>query len=235
MNTLVTYIKDLTERVKANIQIKKGNLYLDVYLIDEFFKLVNKNWMYLCYPEVLPSYLVLQKIVVDDILLNIIVNGERGNLYNSMMTYNASCTEEDLHYFYNIPYGGDGDVEHLCIHTGWGNGTSDLDAGKIVDILAEESDGWPINISAGPKFEVKDYKNLNSAKAHFKEEAETPTYHDADYVFIHIIEGDTFYLAENKKTAYWYQLPEAKKMLRHRRQVKIWINKDTGILGVIFR
>lgn len=234
MNTLINYIKDLTERVKANIQIKEGNLYLDVYLIDEFFKLVNKNWKYLCYPEVLPTYMTLQKIIVDDILLNIIVDGESGNLYNSMMTYNATCTEEDLHDFYGIPYGGKGELEHLNTHTGWGNGTSDLATEEPIKISAVEPDGWPITLTVGTKFEVKDYLNLSSARTWFEQDAETPTYHDANYVFIHIIEGDTFYLAENKKTATWYSLPATKDIVHHRRQVILWL-KDDGILGVKFR
>jgi len=233
MNTLINYIKDLTERVKANIQIKKGNLYLDVYLIDEFFKLVNKNWRYLCYPEVLPTYMTLQKIIVDDILLNIIVDGKSGDLYNSMMTYNATCTEEDLHEFYDIPYGGEGELEHLNIHTGRGNGTSDLATKEPIKISAVEPDGWPITLTVGTKFEVKDYLNLSSARTWFEQDAETSTYHDANYVFIHIIEGDTFYLAENKKTATWYSLPATKDIVHHRRQVILWL-KDDGILGVKF-
>lgn len=233
MSMLVDYIKDLTVRVQNNIQIRNSNLYLDVYLIDEFFKLVNRNWKSLRDPEILPTYMALQKIIVDDILLNIIVGGESGNLYNSMMTYNATCTEEDLHKFYKIPYGGEGEIEHLCIHTGWGSGTSDLATEGLIEIPVVKPDGLPITLTAGTKFEVKDYLNLDSAHTYFKQDAETSTYHDANYAFIHLIEGDTFYLAENKKTALWYSLPAAKDMVHHRRQVILWL-KD-GILGVKFR
>ena len=234
MQDLLFKIEDLTKRVKNNLQTINGNLYLDVYLIDEFFQLVNKNWKQIRHPQVASQYLDLQKIIVNDVLLNIIVNRVKGNLYNSMMTYNATCTEENLHRFYSIPYGGDGELEHLCIHTGYGNNTSDLDAGGVKQFLAVDENGVVISVEAGPKFEVKDYKDILSAEQHFKREAETSVYHDATHVFIHILETNTFYLTENRKTAKWYQLAETNVMTQYRRQVKIWISDD-GFLGVKFR
>ena len=151
-----------------------------------------------------------------------------------MMTYNASCTEENLHYFYNIPYGGDGEMEHLCIHTGWGNGTADLNAGKLLYLLAVDENGQVDYVEVGPKFEVKDYKDILSAEKYFKKDAETSVYHDATHVFIHILDTNTYYIAENRKTSKWYQLAETNAMKQYRRQVIIWVGDD-GFLGVKFR
>ena len=231
---IVDVIKDLTNRVQANLQIIKGNLYLNVYLIDEFFRFVNRNWKLIKDPEIAPHYLKLQHIILDDVLLNIIVGGESRNLYNSMMVYNATCTEEDLHYFYNIPYGGDGELEHLFIHTGYGNGTSDLNAGQFIYIMAKDNNDQKDYVEVGPKIEVKDYKNLASAQKCFEQDAETPVYHDANHVFIHVLDTNTYYIAENRKTSNWYQLAEATNIKQYRRQVKLWLNND-GFLGVRFR
>jgi hypothetical protein len=226
MTQLINKIQDLTARVKANCQTINGNLYLDNYLIDEYFNLVATNWQYLKQPTVRQPYLELQNIVLDTVLLNIIVNRQKGILYNSMMTYNASCTEEDLHRFYNIPYGGDGDIEHLCTHTGWGNGTSDLDAGQVLYILVTDELGQKEYVEVGPKFEVKDYKDMTSARSYFEKDAETPVYHDANHVFIHILDSNTYYIAENKKTSKWYLLADTHTMKHYRRQIKLWVDAD---------
>jgi len=115
------------------------------------------------------------------------------------MTYNATCTEEDLHYLFNIPYGGKGEIEHLDIHTGYGNGVSDLKSEELI-ILKVSNEFGDINyVQAGPNFEVKDYKNKDSAKDYFEKQAETSVYHDSNNVFIHIIDNDTYYIAANKK------------------------------------
>jgi hypothetical protein len=234
MKNLINKIEDLTARVRSNLKTVNGNLYLDVYLIDEFFKLVNSNWQTIRKPEVAPSYLELQHIIVDEVLLKIIVDGKSGSLYNSMMTYNASCTEENLHYFYNIPYGGDGELEHLCTHTGYGKGTSDLDAGTLISLLIINQDGYVDSVKAGPKFEVKDYKDYESAQKYFKQGAGTSVYHDATHVFIHLLDTDMYYIAANKKTSNWYQLAETRTIKKYRRQVKLWLG-DNGFLGVRFR
>jgi hypothetical protein len=234
MVLLINKIQDLTMRVKTNFQTINGNLYLDNYLIDEYFNLVATNWQYLKTPEVRQPYLELQALILDKILLNIIVNRQKGNLYNSMMTYNASCTEEDLHYFYNISYGGDGEIEHLCTHTGWGNGTSDLDAKRVLYILATDGAGRKEYLEVGPKFEVKDYKDFSSAKKHFEEDAETSVYHDANHVFIHVLNTNTYYIAENRKTSNWYLLADTEGMKHYRRQVILWLDNE-GFLGVKFR
>lgn len=231
---IIDIIKDLTKRIQANLQTIKGNLYLDVYLIDEFFRFVNANWKLIRDPEIAPHYLKLQQIILNDVLLNIIVGGESGNLYNSTMTYNATCTEENLHCFYDIPYGGDGDIEHLCIHTGWGNGTSDLNAGKLIYLLAKDNNNQVDYVEVGPKLEVKDYKDFSSAQKYFKQDAETSVYHDANHVFIHVLDTNTYYIAENRKTSKWYQLAETANIKQYRRQVKLWLNDD-GFLGVRFR
>ncbi len=231
---IVDVIKDLTNRVQANLCTINGNLYLDVYLIDEFFRLVAANWRIIKDPEIAPHYLKLQQIILNDVLLNIIVGREIGNLYNSMMTYNANCTEEDLHKFYNIPYGGDGEVEHLCVHTGYGNGTADLNAGQELDFVVSDSTGRVDHIKAGPRFEVKDYKSMKSAKKYFWQDAETSVYHDATHAFIHILDTNEYYLAANKKTSNWFQLVDTDKMPHYRQQVKLWIAND-GFLGVCFR
>ena len=231
---IVDVIKDLTNRVQANLQTINGNLYLDVYLIDEFFRFVNTNWMFIKYPEIAPHYLKLQQIILNDVLLNIIVGYESGNLYNSMMTYNANCTEEDLHKFYNIPYGGDGELEHLCVHTGYGNGTADLNAGRELYFTVSDNTGRIDYIKAGPRFEVKDYKNMESAKEYFVKDAETSVYHDATHVFIHVLDTNEYYLAANKKTSNWFQLVDTDAMPHYRSQVKLWLTED-GFLGVRFR
>lgn len=231
---IVNVIKDLTDRVQANLQTIKGNLYLDAYLVDEFFRFVNTNWRRIKDPEIAPHYLKLQQIVLNDVLLNIIVGRESGNLYNSMMTYNANCTEEDLHKFYNIPYGGDGEVEHLCVHTGYGNGTADLHAGQELSFTVSDNTGRVDSIKAGPKFEVKDYKNMESAKKYFMQDAETSVYHDATHVFIHVLDTNEYYLAANKKTSNWFKLEDTDKMPHYRSQVKLWLSDD-GFLGVRFR
>jgi hypothetical protein len=150
-----------------------------------------------------------------------------------MMTYNASCTEEDLHYFYKIPYGGDGELEHLCTHTGWGNGTADLNAGNEIYLLVTDNEVKE-KVRAGPRFEVKDYKDLSSANYYFEKDAETPVYHDATHVFIHVLDTNTYYIAENKKTSNWLYLADTDTMIHYRRQVKLWLD-DEGFLGVKFR
>jgi hypothetical protein len=231
---MIDVIKDLTNKVQSNLRTINGNLYLDVYLIDEFFRFVNANWKYIKDPQIAPYYLKLQRIIINDVLLNIIVGGVCGNLYNSMMTYNATCTEENLHYFYKIPYGGDGEVEHLCIHTGFGNGTSDLNAGKLIRLLAKNDCNQVDYVEVGPKLEVKDYKNFSSAQKHFEQDAETSVYHDANHVFIHVLDTNTYYIAENRKTSKWYQLAAEDNIKQYRRQVKLWLDDD-GFLGVRFR
>lgn len=232
--TLLEHIKDLTERVRNNLKNINGNLYLDVYLEDEFFHLVNDNWYNLKNEAIAPSYLELQKIIIDDIFLKIIVDNKSGNLYNSMMTYNASCTEEDLHYFYNIPYGGEGELEHLCTHTGYGNNVSDLDAGKVLTLMAIDSFENPGYVDVGPKFEVKDYKDLESAKSHIQKDAETSKFHDSVHVFVHIVDTNDYYITANKKATKFYKLAGTSQIKHHRQQVKLWLNDD-GFLGVKFR
>ena len=151
-----------------------------------------------------------------------------------MMTYNAGCTEEDLHYVYTIAYGGDGEIEHLCIHTGYGNGTSDLNAGELRTFTVTDAIGNSGPIQAGPRFEVKDYKDIESAQYYFKQDAETSTYHDSNHVFIHLLDTDSYYLAANKKTSRWFHLADSDKIPHKRRQVKLWLDAD-GFLGVKFR
>lgn len=233
MLALVNKIQNLTARVQNNIQEINGNLYLDNYLINEYFELVEANWRYLKTPEVRTDYLKLQDIILKEILLEIIVNRQKGNLYNSMMTYNASCTEEDIHYFFKIPYGGDGELEHLCTHTGWGNGTADLNAGSEIDLLVVDN-GVKEKVRVGPKFEVKDYKDLKSATYYFEKDAETEVYHDATHVFIHVLDTNTYFIAKNKKTSNWLYLADIDTMKHYRRQVKLWLD-DEGFLGVKFR
>ena len=234
MQALILQLTNLTSRIKSNIKIINGNKYLDVYLIDEFFRFTNTNWKEIRNDLVKPYFLELQKIIVDEILLEIIVGGQKGSLYNSMMTYNATCTEEDIHRFYGIPYGGNGDVEHLCIHTGYGNGTSDLDSGCQLRFLVIDNAGNRDFVTAGPKFEVKDYQDFNSAQYYFKKDAETTVYHDSTHVFLHILDADTYYIAENKKTSKWYQLEEANAIVHYRKQVKLWLDPE-GLLCVQFR
>ena len=235
MQTLIDQLINLTDRVKKDIKIINGNKYLNVYLIDEFFKFTAINWKEIRVEPLKTYFLNLQKIIIDEILLKIIVNKQKGNLYNSMMTYNATCTEEDLHYFYGIPYGGDGEIEHLCIHTGYGNGTSDLDSGCQIRLLALDDEGNRDYVTIGPKLEVKDYKDKSSAKFHFEQEAETTVYHDSNHIFIHILDSDTYCIAANKKTSKWYHLEEANNIKHYRKQVKsLWICTD-GLLGVKFR
>ena len=233
MLALVYKIQDLTARVQHNIRSINGNLYLDNYLINEYFELVAANWQYLKAPEVRTDYLKLQDIVLNKILLEIIVNKQKGNLYNSMMTYNASCTEEDIHYFCKIPYGGDGELEHLSTHTGWGNGTADLNAGGEISLLVVDN-GVKKEVRVGPKFEVKDYKDLSSANYYFEKDAETNVYHDATHVFIHVLDTNTYFIAQNKKTSNWLYLADTGAMKHYRRQVKLWLD-DEGFLGVKFR
>jgi hypothetical protein len=229
---LLNKVIDLTNRVRNNLQKIQGELYLDVYLFNEFFELVAENWRQLKSAEIAPKYFELQKIMLD-ILLNIEVNGQRGSLYNSMMTYNATCTEENLHYFYGIPYGGNGELEHLCIHTGRGNNTSDLDAKAIIQLPILTKNG-PAIISAGTKFEVKDYKDFKSAREHFVQEAGTTVYHDANNVFIHLIDTTDYFIADNRKDAAWFLLANTQLIKRYRRQVILWM-QDDGFLGVKFR
>ena len=232
--TLLDQIKDLTERVKNNLKNINGNLYLDVYLEDEFFHLVNDNWYNLKDTEIAISYLELQKIILNDVLLNIIVDNQSNNLYNSMMTYNASCTEEDLHYFYSIPFGGDGETEHLCTHTGYGNNTSDLDAGQVIRLPATDNFHNPGFVDVGPKFEVKDYKDLDSAKSYIQKDAETSKFHDSNHVFVHIIDTNDYYITANKKATKFYKLAGTSQIKHYRQQVKLWLDED-GFLGVKFR
>lgn len=229
---LLKVIEDLTDRVRADIKTIDNKTYLDAHLIDEFFRLVTDNWQVLKTPEIAPTYLKLQNLVVG-VLLGIIVNRESGNIYNSMMTYNAGCTEETLHYFFNIPFGGDGELEHLHIHTGWGNGTSDFDAGRPVYIRIKGANSEKY-VVIGPKIEVKDYRDLTSAEKYFEQDAETSVYHDSNHVFLHIMDTDTYYVAENRKTSNWLLLADSGKIKLVRRQVKLWIDDD-GFLGVRFR
>jgi hypothetical protein len=228
-----TNIQDLTAKIKANLQTIKGNTYLDNYLIDEFFHFVYDNQLLIRDSKVAPYYLELQHLVLDAVLLQIIVGNQSGVLYNSTMTYNASCTEEDIQKFYNIPYGGDGEIEHLCTHTGYGNGTSDLDAGRLIEVAVTDGQVQK-NVVVGPKFEVKDYKNLESANYYFEKGAETSTYHDATHVFIHILDTNTYFIAENRKTSNWLRLANTDTMKHYRQQVILWLDKD-GFLGVKFR
>lgn len=229
---LLSKIKDLTERVKANIRMFDNEYYLDVYLVRDYFNLVAENPQAIRSPYIAPDYLALQKIMLD-ILYNIEVNNERYNLYNSAMVYNASCTEEDLHYFLNIPYGGKGDIEHLCIHTGKGNNTSDFDAKQQIQ-LAVKSGLAQETVFVGPKIEVKDYKDLKSAKEHFVAEAETTKYHDANHAFIHLIDTNIYFIAANKKDADWFVLANTSNIKHYRKQVILWMGED-GFLNVKFR
>lgn len=229
---LLNKVIDLTNRIRNNLQTIQGERYLDVYLVNEFFELVAENWRALKSAEISPKYFELQEIILD-ILLNIEVKGQRGDLYNSMMTYNATCTEEDLHYFYNIPYGGQGELEHLCLHTGRGNNTSDLDAKAIIQLPVLTINGRE-NTAAGPKFEVKDYKDFKSAREHFVQEAGTTVYHDANDVFIHLIDSPDYFIAANRKNAGWFLLANTQAIKHYRRQVILWM-QDDGFLGVKFR
>ena len=231
---LLDYIKDLTDRVRKDLRVINGNLTLDNYLIDEFFHLVNDNWRDLRKPENATDYLELQDIVLNKILLEIIVDKTKGNLYNSTMTYNASCTEEDLHYFYKIPYGGYGEDEHLRTHTGYGNGVSDLDAGAMINLPATNDFGEAGFVTVGPKFEVKDYKDLESAKDYVKAGVTTSKFHDSNHIFIHLIDTTIYYIAENKVDTKWYTLAGTSQIKHYRQQVKLWMCED-GFLGVKFR
>ena len=232
--TLLEYINDLTNRVKNDLKTINGNLTLDAYLEDEFFNLVNTNWKDLRSPEIRDSYLSLQDIILNKILLEIIVDNTKGNLYNSAMTYNASCTEEDLHYFYGIPYGGGGSDEHLRTHTGYGNGVSDLKADGQLQLPAIDDFGNAGYVTVGPNFEVKDYKDLESAKKYVAEGVTTSKFHDANHIFIHLIDTNIYYIAENKTDTKWYILAGTSQIKHYRRQVKLWMCED-GFLGVRFR
>ena len=232
---ILEQIADLTKRIKENIRVINGKLYLNAYLLDEFFHFVNDNWRELGSPAVINTYLPLQKLVVDDFLLKIVVNNTSNNLYNSMMTYNASCTEEDLHRYLNLPYGGDGEIEHECTHTGAGNGVSDFKTQGVIQLDIKNPIVPGVGfVVVGPEIEAKDYDGLESAKDHFKKEAKTTKYHDAKHVIIHLIDTNTYYIAANRADSRWYELANMENIKHYRKQVKLWINDD-GILGVKFR